>query len=80
MVSTTVPRRLDGKDALVYRVGESAYYSNVALTDFVLFQESTLGPFLRDREARVYAPFSPAETDQAACLAYMDGLLALINR
>jgi glucose-6-phosphate isomerase len=71
---------LDGKSSLIYRIGRDIYYTGIALTPFAIYYETTLGPFLGRAEERIFAPFSPDETDQPAYLAYRDRLLELIGR
>jgi cupin fold WbuC family metalloprotein len=71
---------LDGKSSLIYRIGRDIYYTGIALTPYAIYYETTPGPFLGRAEERIFAPFSPDETDQPAYLAYRDRLLELIGR
>ncbi len=70
---------LNGKTNIMYRVDANVFHTDVPLTDYVVHHESTLGPFRGDND-RVFAPWSPDDSDNAAYLAYRDELLKLVGR
>lgn len=68
---------LDGRSTILYRVAANMFHTDVPLTDYVIHHESTLGPFKGDTD-RVFAPWSPDGSDEAAYLAYRDALVAAL--
>lgn len=70
---------LDGKTSLIYRVAANVFHTDVPLTDYVIHHESTLGPFLGDKD-REFAPWSPSGDDPDAYLHYRDKLVASLNK
>ena len=70
---------LDGKETIMYRVDANVFHTDIPLTEYVVHHESTLGPFLGERD-RVFGPWSPDGLDEAAYLSYRDDLLGLLNK
>lgn len=62
--------------AFYYRIMEPCFHSVVINTPYVLFHETTNGPF--DRSETEFAPWAPAEGDPAAP-GYVDQLRRLIG-
>ena len=63
---------------LFYRLSAPIYHTDIALTDLVVFHETTNGPFRR--EDMEFAPWAPAEDAPAAThQAYIDGLIQKIG-
>ncbi len=60
--------------AFYYRHTISTYHTLIPLTDLVVFQEVTQGPFSKD--GTVLAPWAPAEGSDGKLQAYMDDLRA----
>lgn len=64
----------DSAAAVFYRLSAPTYHTVIALSDFVVFHETTNGPFRR--EDMQFAPWAPAESaSDAEQQAYIDGLL-----
>lgn len=74
-----------GKEAEIIRIGEPAsgdtfyfrnddprYHTQIVTSDFLVFHETTKGPF--DRADTVFAPWSPEENDVVAVKAFMERL------
>lgn len=55
-----------------YRIGNAVYHSLLIHTDTFIFKEATLGPF--DKARTMFAPWSPAEGDDASARTYMNQL------
>lgn len=66
--------RLSGGRPGVYRVGAGVYHANIPLTEVVVVRESTLGPYVRERDL-AFAPWAPDQADREALLAWRDRLL-----
>jgi cupin fold WbuC family metalloprotein len=60
-----------------YRIGSAIYHSLLIHTATFVFKEATLGPF--DKARTVFAPWSPAEGDDASVRTYMSGLGARVR-
>jgi cupin fold WbuC family metalloprotein len=58
----------------VFRIKENSYHSVIALTNFVIFHESTSGPFLADKDS-TFATWIPKEKN--ALQRYYSKLLSL---
>jgi UDP-glucose 4-epimerase len=56
-----------------YRVGAGVYHADFPITDWVVHFETTLGPFLGEKDS-IFAPWAPARDDMAAQIAYRDTL------
>lgn len=69
---------LDGRNRFIYRVAAGLYHTNIAVTDYMIHHESTLGPFMGDAD-REYAPFAPPHTEREAYLRYREELLMHID-
>lgn len=63
---------LNSGKAFYYRHTISTYHTLIALTDLVVFQEVTQGPFSKD--GTVLAPWAPAEGPDGKLQAYLEGL------
>ena len=74
-----------GKGAEIIRIGEPKsgrtfyfrnddprYHTQIVTSDFLVFHETTKGPF--DRADTVFAPWSPEENDVVAVKAFMEKL------
>jgi cupin fold WbuC family metalloprotein len=55
-----------------YRISQPAYHTLVLRSDVLVIHETTNGPFHRDDS--IFAPWSPAEEDEAAANAFMKKL------
>lgn len=55
-----------------YRIGEGTYHSLLIHTPVFIFKEATLGPF--DKGKTIFAPWSPAEQDEAGARAFSEAL------
>lgn len=55
-----------------YRLGVPVYYSLVIRSDYALFKETSVGPFVRSET--IYASWSPDDSDAARVAAYRQDL------
>ncbi len=69
-------RRLSRESSPIYRVAKGLYHTDIPITDYVIHHESTLGPFLGDKD-RVFAPWS---TDPDSPEAFAEFRKNMINR
>lgn len=58
------------KTEFFYRLNGDEYHTVIPLSDFVVFHESTTGPFRR--ENTLYAKWSPEENDKVRCKNFMN--------
>ncbi len=61
-----------------YRLVKDYFHSVVVLSGFVIFHETTNGPF--NSEDTVYASWAPEENDEGAKEKYMDSILMFLAR
>lgn len=61
-----------------YRLSESLYHTVIPTTDYVVFHETTHGPF--NRQDTLFAPWSPDEYDQQAAMIYLQKLYAILGK
>jgi len=59
-------------DSFFYRISGSKYHTLLIRSDFLVFHESTSGPFVRDQTA--FAPWAPAEDDLAGRTMFLRGV------
>lgn len=59
-------------EVFYYRVAEPVYHSLIVRSDYVIYKESTVGPF--DRAQTTYAPWAPEESDLLGAALYMKRL------
>ncbi len=73
-ISRVIEMAVDDPAATVfYRLSAPVYHTVIPMTDFVVFHETTNGPFRR--EDMQFAPWAPAETASASeQQAYVSGL------
>ena len=69
---------LDGRQTIIYRVAANIFHTDVPLTDFVIHHESTLGPFMGDKD-RVFADWAPDGNDKQPYLAHRDKLVGSLT-
>ncbi len=55
-----------------FRNDDPRYHTQIITSDFLAFHETTNGPF--NRADTIFAPWSPEETDTAACAAFVEKL------
>ena len=60
-----------------YRIAEPYYHTMFIRSDFVVFHETTNGPFVRTDT--VFAPWSPPDDDGAAIRQFMDQLAGRVE-
>jgi cupin fold WbuC family metalloprotein len=65
-------------DNFFYRISRSTYHTLLIRSEFLVFHESTSGPFLR--EQTVFAPWAPAEDDLAGRAVFLDGVEESVER
>ena len=58
------------KTGFFYRLDGDEYHTVIPLSEFVVFHESTTGPFRR--ENTLYAEWSPEESDKVGCKHFMN--------
>lgn len=59
-----------------YRIDEPVFHSILIKSDFVVFHESTEGPFIR--EDTIFAEWSPDISDAESCTKYLEQLDKLV--
>jgi len=69
--------RYSSGDAFFYRNSEEYFHTVIPLTEFVVFHETTNGPFRR--EDTLYAPWAPEESDHTAVRDYMEHLALMVE-
>lgn len=60
-----------------YKLSKSCFHTVIPLSDFVVFHETTNGPF--KREDTIYAQWAPSEDDVQAREAYLSKLMAQLG-
>ena len=61
-----------------YRISGPKYHTLLIRSDFLVFHESTTGPFVRDQTA--FAPWAPAEDDLAGRAMFLRGVEDSVKR
>lgn len=60
---------LNPQSSMVYRVGTNMYHAVMPLSEFVIYHESKLGPFIRESDC-LYPAWAPDGTDQQVAMEY----------
>lgn len=69
---------ISSNDIFYYRLSKNLFHTIIPLTEWVVFHETTKGPFLR--EETVFAPWAPEdEDDQLKKRDYLDNLLQRLS-
>lgn len=63
-------------DMLYYRLSKSHFHTVIPLSNFVVFHETTNGPF--KREDTIYAEWAPLEDEDEAKASYLNKLMAQV--
>ena len=61
----------------LYRLEPHQYHTAIPLSDFVIYHESKLGPFLGDADS-LYPTWAPDNSDPVSAAAYQDKLINLL--
>jgi len=61
-----------------FRLHQTRFHTLRTISDLVLFQETTVGPF--QPGDTVFAPWSPEDADVAACLAFLSEMDAAVSK
>ena len=64
-------------NSFYYRLALSVFHTVVVKSDFVVFHETTNGPF--QKEATIYSPWSPVQEDLSAVENYLTRLVLQVN-
>lgn len=62
----------------IYRIGANKFHVTIPLTDFVIFHESKIGPFIREGDS-IFADWTPDGSDPNEARKYFDLLLSKIK-
>ncbi len=62
----------------IYRIGANKFHVTVPLTNFVIFHESKIGPFIREGDS-IFADWAPNGSDPNEARKYFDLLLGKIK-
>ncbi len=65
------------RDMFYYRLPEAYFHTVIPLSDFVVFHETTNGPF--KPEDTIYAEWAPLEDEGEAKTSYLDKLMAQLG-
>ncbi len=65
------------QDIFYYKLSQSRFHTAIPLSDYVVFHETTNGPF--KRQDTIYAEWAPQEDDDEAKPAYLNKLMAQID-
>jgi len=58
----------------LYRIGKNYFHTFIPTSDYVIFHESKIGPFIREGDS-IFAPWAPTGDDKASVKIFMDNLL-----
>lgn len=64
-----------GKNVL-YRIEKKYYHTSIPTSDFVIFHESKIGPFIREGDS-IFAPWAPTDDNKDSVKMFMENLLEL---
>lgn len=64
-------------DTFFYRISENYFHTVIPLSDFVVFHETTNGPFRR--EDTLFAPWAPEESDDTAVQKFKERLAIVMQ-
>lgn len=70
---------LVGGKTLIVRIAPDLFHTNVSLTEQAIYHEVIAGPYVRESDDRVYAPFAPQADDQEAGKAYLATLMRSVR-
>lgn len=65
---------LDGKNCFVYRVEKNVYHTAIALTDYVIYHETTSGPYI-GHDDRSFPSWGPQDINAPNYLEFKNNLL-----
>jgi cupin fold WbuC family metalloprotein len=60
----------------LYRFEKNYYHMSIPTSDFVIFHESKIGPFVREGDS-IFAPWAPSGDNKESIKIFMDNLLRM---